>query len=173
MAEIFRTRDCVVFSKGDAYTVMTSAAMLAAGWPGGQGVRWIDSPQDEFLVTYSDGLYGGFFLWGSNESSDQYTAMTGQQAKYGYATFCAGNWILSTSTYERYTYLSRTGGGPLVPLVYVEGMRLRFSLRGYFTIEDEWTLALDPRAPNNYYIANVVQAPSAVTDDYLTVQTSI
>ena len=168
-----RTRDVITLVKGTANPVMVDAAMIANGWPGGQAVTWTDSPNDEFLVTYSDGTYGGFLLWGSNESSDQWTAMTGQQVAYGYAILCSGAWVIMTSTYEKYTYASRHGGGPLVPNVYTVGQRLTFSLRGYFTPEDEWTLSGDPRAPNNYYIAYVVQPPSAATNNYITLQSSI
>lgn len=172
-AELFRTRDCVVFWKGDSYTVSVSDRMRANGWTGGSAVKWIDSAKDEFLVDYSDGIYGGFLLWGSDESSDQLTAMTLQQPTYGYAVFCAGGWLLSTISFEKYTYASRTGGGPLVPIVYTPGQRLRFSLRGLWTTEDEWTLSGDPRAPNNFFVGNIVGSPSALTNDYLTIQTSV
>lgn len=173
MPEIFRTRDVVVLFKGDAYAVMIDPALQAGGWAGGQGVQWVNSPRDEFMVTYSDGLYGGFLLWGSDEAADKYTAMTGQQPAYGYAVMCAGGWLISTSTYERYTYASRTGGGPLVTIAYTVGERLLFSLRGLFTNEDEWSASLDPRMPNGYYLGNVVQVPSAANNYYLMVQTSI
>jgi len=172
MTEIFRTRDCVVFFKGDAYTVAISPQMKQGGWAGGQAVMWQDSPLDEFRVTYSDGLYGGFFLWGSNESSDQYVSFFKNQIEYGFGVLCLGGWLISTLTYERYTYASRISG-PLVPIQYVEGQRLRFSLRGYFTTEDEWTLSGDPRAPNGYYIGSVTQSPKSLNDSYLGVQTSI
>jgi len=172
MPEIIRTRDCVVHSKGDAYAVAVSDAMITGGWPGGQGVAWADSTADEFMVTYSDGLYGGFLLWGSDEDSDQLTAMTGNQLTYRFSVLCAGGWLLSTTTYERYTYASRMAP-PLVPIVYVPGNRLRFSLRGYWTTEDEWTASGDPRAPNPYLIGCIVEAPSANNDWYLVIQTSI
>lgn len=171
--EIFRTRDVVVFQKGDAYTVPVSVNMRQNGWTGGQAVRWVNSPNDEFLVDYSDGLYGGFLLWGSEESSDQFTAMTLQQPTYGYGVLCSGVWLISTSTYEQYTYVSRTGGGPLVPIVYPVGKRLLFSLRGRWTVEDEFTLSVDPRAPNDFYVGSVVEAPSDLTKFYLTLQSSI
>lgn len=171
--EFPRTRDCFVLFKGDAYTVSVSQAMAAQGWQGGQGVQWVDSPNDEFLVTTSDGLYGGFMLWGSNEPSDQLVSMTGSQPLYGYGVLCAGGWLIATRTFEQYTYASRTGGGPLVPLVYRVGQRLVFSLRGYWTQEDEWTLSGDPRAPNGFFIGNIVQAPSPENNNYLTLQTSI
>lgn len=172
MPEIFRTRDCVVFFKGDAFTVAVSAAMRQNGWAGGQGVKWIDGPNDEFLVDYSDGLYGGFLLWGSDESSDEYTSLTESQPKYGYATFCAGGWLMSTTSFEKYTYASRMAG-PLVEITYTPGVRLRFSLRGLWTPEDEWTLSGDPRAPNDYFVGSIVEAPSAATNNYLTLQTAI
>lgn len=171
--EIFRTRDCVVFFKGDSYTVTISDSMRRNGWTGGQGVAWVDAPTDEFVVDYSDGLYGGFLLWGSDESSDQLVSTTMQQPTYGYGVFCAGGWLMSTISYEKYTYASRTGGGPLVPVVYTPGVRLRFSLRGLWTTEDEWALSGDPRAPNGFYIGSVVEAPSDLTKFYLTLQTSI
>jgi hypothetical protein len=173
MSEIIRTRDCTVLFKGDAYPVAVSSEMMAAGWPGSQGVMWTDSTGDQFMVTFSDGLYGGFLLWGSDEVSDQWVAMTGQQHKYGYGVMCAGGWLISTSVYEKYTYMSRIGGGPLVPINYSVGERLVFSLRGLWTNEDEWTLSGDPRAPNTYYIANVVQKPRAGNNWNLVLQTSI
>lgn len=172
--EFPRTRDCYVLFKGDTYTVSVSQAMAAQGWQGGQGVQWDDSAQDEFIVTFSDGIYGGFMLWGSNEPSDQFTSMTGAQPLYGYGTFCAGGWIIATRTFEQYTYASRTGGGPLVPIVYQVGRRVLFSRRGLWTVEDEWSQApLDPRRPNTYYIGSVVQAPSPDNNNYITLQTSI
>jgi len=61
----------------------------------------------------------------------------------------------------------------LVAIVYTASDRLVFSLRGYWTKEDEWTLSGDPRAPNNYFIGFVTQAPNTVTQGYLGVQTSI
>jgi len=133
---------------------------------------WTDSPEDEFAVTYSDGIYGGFLLWGSNETADQYLGMSGNQIKEGYGIFCAGGWLLSTTTYEKYTWLSRQGG-PLVPLVYSVGERLRWSNRGWWTKEDEWTLTADPRGANNFFTAYVVQVPRAENNYYMVLQTSI
>jgi hypothetical protein len=168
-----RDRDCYVLFKGDAYTVAVSDTMKAGGWMGGQGVQWTDSPRDEFIVTYSDGLYGGFMLWGSNEVPDGLTSMTGSQATYGYGVFCAGGWLIATRAFERYTYASRIGGGALVENTYQVGQRLVFSLRGLWTVEDEWTLSSDPRGSNGYFIGNIVQAPTADNNYYLTLQTSI
>jgi hypothetical protein len=173
MPELLRTRDCVILLKGDAYGVTVDDAMAQAGWVGGQGVQWVTPTTDEPTVTLSDGLYSGFMLWGSDESSDQYTAMTRQFPHYRYGVQGAGGWHILTIAYEKYTYASRTGGGPLVPINYTASDRLVFSLRGYFTTEDEWTLSGDPRAPNNYYIAFVTQAPSTASQFYMGIQVSI
>jgi hypothetical protein len=172
MPEQFRTRDCIVLVKGDSYSVTVDDAMVTGGWPGGQGVQWTSSDKDEPKVTYSDGYYAGFLLWGSDETPDRYTAMTRNQPVYQFTTLGAGGWIIMTRTFETYTYASRVSG-PLVPITYNASDRLVFSLRGYFTKEDEWTASGDPRAPNNYYIAFVVQAPSVATDGYMTLQVSI
>jgi hypothetical protein len=173
MPEIVRTRDVVVFFKGSTVTVDVTAATSTSGWSGGQGFQWTAPVGDQLLVTRSDGLYGGFALWGSDESSDLFTAMTRNQPSYRYVVLGAGGWLISTSSYERYTYTSRTGGGPLVPISYAPSDRLVFSLRGFWTKEDEWTLSGDPRAPNAYFIGFVVQKPSTLTNNYLTIQTSI
>ena len=168
-----RTRDCIVLFKGDAYPVTISEEMAVGGWVGGQGVKWAPSAKDEFLVTYSDGLYAGFMLWGSNESSELFTGMTQNQVTYRFGTCCAGGWQISTIAYERYTWESRQGPGPLVEIEYHASDRLVFSNRGLWTTEDEFTLSHDPRAPNDYYIAFVSQAPSIASSWYLGVQTSI
>jgi hypothetical protein len=175
MSQLTRTQDVVVLFRGDAYTVMVDPTMRTNGWHGGQGVQWLDSNLDEFLTTYSDGLYGGFMLWGSNEPSDQFVSTQEQQPQYGYGVLCLGGWLIMTRTFERYTYASRVGGGPLVPLTYQVGQRILFSLRGYFTVEDEWSAAGDPRAPNGYYVGSVVQAPTQNNQGeyYVTLQTSI
>lgn len=171
MSEQFRTRQCVILVKGDTYPVTTSSAMVAGGWNGGQGVQWATSSKDEFLVSYSDGYYAGFMLWGSDEPSDQYTSMTRNQPAYQYGVIGAGGWVIMTTSYEKYTYASRISG-PLVPITYAESDRLVFSLRGYYTSQDEWSLSSDPRAPNGFYIAFVVQPPTA-TNDFMTIQVSI
>lgn len=170
--ELPRSRDCIILFKGDAYPVTVSDAMASGGWQGGQGVQWVASNKDEFLVTYSDGYYAGFMLWGSDESSDQFTAMTRNQPFYRFATVGAGGWQISTRSYEKYTYASRQAG-PLVPITYSASDRLVFSLRGFWTKEDEWTLAGDPRAPNAYFIGFVSQAPSAATEFFMGIQVSI
>lgn len=172
MTEILRTRDCVVFVKGDSYGVSVTDAVASAGWQGGQGFQWADSDQDEFLVEISSGLFGGFSLRGSDESSDQLISFVGSQTRYKYTVFCTGTWLFSTSTYERYTYASRQAG-PLVPITYVESQDLYFSLRGYWTNEDEWTMSGDPRAPNPFASGVVVHAPSSVNNQYLGIQTTL
>jgi hypothetical protein len=174
MPGISRVRDVNVLFKGDSYTVMVDDALRASGWQGGQGVKWVDSDKEEFIVGPSDGLYGGFLLWGSNEPSDQYVSSIEKQVEYGYAVFCAGGWLMATRTFERYTYASRQAG-PLVPITYTVGERVRFSLRGWWTNEDEWALSGDPRGSNGYFIGNVVQTPTPndFGELFLTLQTSI
>ena len=170
----FRTRDCVVLYKGDAYPVEIDITLAATGWPGGQGVMWASDPSDGFFVKRSDGLYAGFLLDGSNEGGDQFTGMTQAQRVYRIGTLCAGGWLIATRTFEKYTWASRQiPGGPLVPIVYTESDRLLFSNRGWLTKEDEWTLSGDPRAPNAYYIAFVVQAPTVSSGGFMSIQTSI
>ena len=157
MPEMFRTRDVVVLKKG------------VSGWAGGQGVSWASTGRDELSVAASTGLPHGFLLWGSDESPDQFTSMTRNQPAYQYAVLGFGGWVLATRTYERYTLASRTSG-PLVPLVYPAQARILMSLRGLFTIEDEWTLSSDPRGANTNVIG-VVARPSV--ENYLTLQLRI
>jgi hypothetical protein len=167
-----RDRDCYTLFKGDSFTVSVSEALARSGWQGGQAVQWVDSVRDEFLVGPSDGLYGGFLVWGSNETSDQLTSLTAWQPTYSSAVLGVGGWLIATRTYETTTYSSRVSG-PLVPLVYTVGERLRFSLRGFWTNQDEWSLSGDPRGSNSYYVGSVVQAPTPENNNYLTIQTSI
>jgi len=169
--DIVRGRDCVMFLKDDVFMVSVDDAMIQGGWPGGQGVQWVNSSADEFVVTYSSGLFGGFLLWGSDESADEFTAMTGQQLKYGYAVLCAGSALISTSSYERYTYASRLVP-PLVPLVYNASDTLYFSLRGLWTKEDELTLSGSPLAPAQN-TARVAQVPMPVNQHFLGIQVAL
>lgn len=170
--EIPRTRDCYTLVKGKTFTVTVDSTMATLGWPGGIGVQWESSSKDEFLVTTSNGYVAGFLLWGSNESSDQYTAITQNQSYYKFATMGVGSWLILTQQYEQYTYASRHSG-PLVPITYNPSDRLRFSLRGLWTKEDEFTLSGDPRAPNLLFTGFVSQVPSVSTGGYMTIQTSI
>jgi hypothetical protein len=172
MAEIIRARDCIVFFRGDNQPVVVSPDMVRLGWAGGQGVQWAPSTSDERMVTFSSGLYGGFLIWGSDESADQFTAMTKQQLIHQYATMLSGGCLMATTSYERYTYASRIGGGPLVPLVYVANDILYLSQRGLWTKEDEMTLSGDPLAPA-FFTGFVAQIPKSVNSNFLGVQTSM
>ncbi len=172
MGDIFRDRDVIIFDKGKTFTPNLCQTMVAAGWKGGQGVQYTTPQNDEMYVTFSTGIACGFLLWGSNEPADQYTAMTENQVVYAFATMGTGSWLISTATYEQYTYASRIGPGPLVRLVYHASDRLFFSLRGLWTKEDELTLSGDPRAPG--FVAGFVSQIALPTwDDYLTIQTSL
>jgi hypothetical protein len=170
--EIARNRDVIVLVKDLSFPVMLDAAMTQGGWVGGTAVTWAATPDDNFLATYSDGTYGGFLLWGSNESADQYVSYTGNQPKYQFGVVCTGTWLISTIAYEKYTLQSRLVP-PLVPNVYTVGTRLRFSLRGLWTPQDEWSISGDPRAPNNFLVGAIIQAPDASNNQYLMVQTAI
>lgn len=172
MPEIIRGRDCIVFFKGDSQPVIVSQDLINAGWPGGQGVQWVDSVNDERVVTFSSGLYGGFLVWGSDEPADQHTAMTRQQLVYRYAVMLSGGCLMATTSYERYTYTSRTGPGPLVPLVYGANDILYLSKRGLWTKEDEMTLSGDPMAPA-FFTGFVAQVPKSVNSNFLGIQTSM
>jgi hypothetical protein len=170
MPEIFRTRDVVVFVIGPRMTLATTAAFSLAGWAGGIGVKWADS-SEEFLVELSDGERGaGFTLWGSDEASDVLTSLTRSQPIYRYCVVGFGSFLMAVRVYEQFTYASRIAG-PLVPISYAPKDPLYWSLRGRFTSEDEWALSGDPRAPNPYVVGSVVQAPSSLTNNFMTVQT--
>lgn len=169
MPQIDRTRDLIIFEKGDTLPVVVSSAMVSGEWAGGQGVAWTTSSRDEFSVTYSDGVANGFMLWGSDEVSDRFTAMTRTQPNYRYGVVGFGGWLISTRNFEAYTYASRVTP-PNVALSYAVNDQVYFSLRGLFTKEDEWTLSGDPRAPNTNVVGIVVQPPSTATNGYLTLQ---
>lgn len=172
MSQIIRTRDVVVLRKDANVPVAVDSQLVQAGWPGGQGVTWVDHPHDFFKVGFSDGEFGGFLLWGSDEDSDQYISMTGNQPKYEFAVLCMGSWLFATTSYERYTLQSRTAG-PLVENTWSVGQKLRFSLRGLWTPQDEWTISGDPRAPNEWFVGAVAQVPRADNNNYVTIQTAM
>jgi hypothetical protein len=173
MTELVRTRDVVVLFKGVTQPVDVTPAMVQGGWAGGQGVKWAPNTGDGFLVAYGDGVRGaGFLLWGSDEDSDQYTSLTEKDLKYAIAVLCSGSWLISTRTFEIYTYASRQVGPP-VPISYSVNDKLYWSLRGVFTNEDEWTLSGDPRSPNDNQVGWVVQTPTSLTNNYLTLQTTL
>ncbi len=171
MPEIFRSRECLVYFKGDSQTVTVSQTMVDLGWAGGQGVQWADTSSDDRVVSYSEGLYGGFLVWGSDETGDLFTSMTRSQPTYRYATMFSGGCLIATSTYERYTYASRIAG-PLVPLTYQEQDILYLSRRGLWTIEDELTLSGDLRSPA-FFAGFVSQAPKSTNNFFLGIQTSM
>jgi len=166
--DLIRGRDCVIFGKGEVYAVEVDVTMLAGGWAGGTGVQWVDSTSELPVVSYSNGLYGGFLIFGSDESADQYVSSTLNQITYSTGVFAAGNSIISTSTYEKYTYASRIGGGILVPLVYMPGNPLYFSKRGLWTKEQEGT----PLGPN-FFTGFVIQIPQKFNQYFLGIQTSL
>ena len=170
MAEILRTRDVVVLAKDVAFPVMLDSALVTAGWAGGQGVTWVDSPHDEFRVGFSDGRFGGFLLWGSNEDSDQFISMTGNQPKYAFGVMCQGSWLLSTRIFEQFTLQSRNAG-PLVENTWTVGTKVLFSLRGLFSPQDEWAIDGDPRAPNRNFVGTIVQPPRTSNSNYVMIQT--
>lgn len=169
---VLYARDCVVFFKGDSQTVAVSDDMVTKGWPGGQGVQWSHTSQDDRIVTFSTGLYGGFLVWGSDETGDQYTAVTKQQPAYRYATMFSGGCLITTSSYERYTYASRIGGGGLVALTYAANDPLFFSLRGLWTKEDELTVSGSAKAPA-FFSGFVSLVPRASNNRWLGIQTSL
>jgi hypothetical protein len=173
VSEIIRTRDVIVFVKGLTFTVPVTPRAATLGWQGGLFFQWTQPVGDEMLADLSDGLYGGMALYGSDETSDKYTSMTGNQSAYKYVTLMAGGWLIATTAFEKYTYASRMGGGPLVPIDYHASDRLVISLNSRLTSEDEWSLSGDPRAPNSYFIAFLSQIPTSGRNGYMTVQLSI
>lgn len=171
--DILRGRDCVMFGRGDSHMVTADAAMVEKGWPGGIGVQWVDSDLEEPVVTFSSGLYGGFVFAGSEEPGVEMTAEDGLEIAHPMATVMfAGNCLISTSTYERYTYESRMSGGPLVPLVYRPADPLYFSLQGFWTKEDELTLSGSPLAPA-FFTGFTYGVPQPSNQFFLGIQTSL
>jgi hypothetical protein len=170
--DLVRSRDCVVFVKDDTFPVRVDGAMLQAGWPGGQGVQWVDVSSDHFTVTYSTGLFGGFLVWGSDESADQHVSSTRGSIYYGDAVLFAGSPLLSTSSYEQFTYASRLGGPPFIPLAYAPNDPLYFSLRGLWTKEDELSLSGSGLAPA-VSVGWVTQTPQTVNQFFLGIQATL
>lgn len=170
--DLVRGRDCVIFIKGDVHAFKASPALIAGGWVGGQGLTWVQGATDEPTIGYSNGLYGGVAIWGSDEQADRYTAMTGQQLAYGYVVLMVGRALFSTVAFEQYTYQSRVGGGPLVPLVYHPSDLLYLSKRGYWSNQDELTITGDSNAPA-FYTGFVAQVPKANNGFRLAIQSSM
>jgi hypothetical protein len=171
MTEIVRSRDLIVFFKGDNYTVTPGPGMVANGWLGGQGVTWIPGVNDERTVGISDGRYGGIAMFGSDEVADMHTGLSGTQRTARWVTILLGGSLISTSTYERYTWASRQAG-PLVPLVYTPCQILYMSSRGYWTNEDEAPLT-GALWGTNFFAGFVAQVPKANNNYFLGVQTSM
>lgn len=172
MAELFRSRDCTVFFKDDAYTVTVDAALVSLGWPGGQGVQFVGSvgsADDLAVVSFSRGFFGGFLVWGSDEAGDDFTAMARNQPQYQFATMMSGSALIATSSYERFTIASRLVP-PLVPLIYTVDEPLYLSLRGLWTNEDELTIIGDPSAPA-VMAGFVTQRPREDNNFFLSIQT--
>lgn len=168
MPELFRSRDAVVWCKDDTATVIVDSTMVAQGWPGGQGVAWAGNIGDELVVTFSEGSFGGFLVWGSDELGDDFASVTRSQPTYRFATMFYGATIFGTTTYERYSLASRLIP-PLVPLVYAENDALYLSVRGLWTNEDERSiLGLPTPSPQSGVVA---QVPSLSTQHYLGIQT--
>lgn len=172
MPEIFRSRDCIIFFPGDSQPVAVSPIMASGGWQGGQGVQWVDLPGVDRAVTYSNGLYGGFLVWGSDETGDDYASTTRSQKVYQYATMFSGGALMATRTYERYTWASRTMGGALVSLNYRAQDILYLSLRGWWTKEDELTLSGSPYAPC-FFTGFVAQTPKESNSYFMGIQTGM
>ena len=173
MPTVTRNRDCVVHMKSDSFTVALAPSLIASGWTGGSGVMWSDSgASDKFMVEQSDGLYGGMLLFGSDELSDKWTGLSDNQTVYSFATICTGGWVVSTVSFETYTWASRQAG-PLVAITYTAGEKLYLYLRGLYTNADEWSESGDPRAPNTFVVGRVVAAPSVTNNYYLTAQTNL
>jgi hypothetical protein len=169
--DVIRGRDLVLFGKGDSHVVTVNAEMIEGGWAGGTGVTWVDSSHAEPVVGYSNGLFGGFMLYGSDESADQYKSDTRRQLAHPQsAVMMSGTAIISTSSYERYTYASRVSGS-LEPLVYAARDPLYFSRRGLWTKEDESSQgSVLPFAPA-FSCGVVMATPSAVNQYFLGIQT--
>lgn len=173
MTEIVRSRDLVLFYRGDNYTVTPGPGMIETGWKGGQGVMWSSGVNDERTVEISDGRYGAFMPFGSDEEADMHTGLSGTQRSARWVTILLGGNLISTSTYERYTWDSRNGVGPAdVPIVYTPNQVLYLSKRGFWTNEDEATLSGDPWAPN-FFTGFVAQIPKASNNWFLGVQTGL
>ncbi len=156
--------DTETFLSGNTYPVTIHNTLLSTGWVGGQGVMWTQGPVP--TVTCSDGRPAGFLLYGSAEpphfSSDHIS-----KQRYGISFICFDNWVVAVRAFERYTWLSRQSG-PLVHQTYNPSQRLRFSLRGLWTAEDEWSLTSDFRGLNS-----VVGTVVADLGTHLVVQANI
>jgi hypothetical protein len=171
MPDIINGRDCTIYFRGDSQTVAVHPDLVTSGWPGGVGVQWCDAQEDVRMVQASHGLYGGFLVWGSNEDADRYLSSSGQMPHLRYATLFVGGSLMHTSTYERFTWASRQVGLS-APLEYKINDPLYFSLRGYWTNEDEMTLSGHSEAPC-FFTGFVSQLPKESNQWRLGIQTSL
>lgn len=174
------TRDLVLLHKGDSITPTIDADMAAAGWAGGTFVRWIDAGTGELTVTIANGVYCGFAPFGSDESGDGFTAITGQNPRYKYVTMYFGGNVFYTRTYETETYESRHGGA-YAALTYTANQALYISENGKITNQDESDVAVNPghTFPDGtpivvpfVFFGVVAVVPSAATRNYIAVQTN-
>jgi hypothetical protein len=183
----YANRDCVILHKGDTIPVQITASIAAQGWQGGQFARWVADPNGSPspTVDIADGRYCGIFVFGSDESGDQFTAMTNQNQTYQYVSLFFGGNILYTRVFETYEYNGRHGIGPLVPLVYTPNNPLYISENGKITPEDESNMVMygGPVANHTFpdgspillrfvFFGSCMVAPSAATNNYLGVQTN-
>ncbi len=177
------TRDLVILAKGDSITVQLEESLADDGWLGGSFAKWVQDPRGFPTVQKADGRYCGFFLFGSNEGGDQYTAITGQNPHYSYATLQFGGNVGYTNTYERYGYKARHGLGPVVPLTYTANQLLYVSENGILTNENESDLTTyeahdfpdgDPVPDMSFIAFGLCMTPPAdVTNQYIGIQTNI
>lgn len=176
-------RDLVLMVKGDSMTVQVSDELDAEGWAGGIFAKYTTPVGGFPTVTRADGRYCGFFIFGSDEQADQFTAMTRQNVVYSYVTLQFGGNVAYTRTFEEYGYLARNGLGPMVPLVYTPNQLLYISENGKVTNENESDLGVF--GPHNFPDGTPVPdlsfvafglcfcPPMAVTNFYIGIQTNI
>ena len=178
----YNNRDCVLFHKGDTMPIKISATLATRGWVGGAFVRWGDDGTGEPGVDLANGTYCGFLPFGSNESGDQYTAITQTNVRSRTVSLYFGGNFLATTSYERYTYASRHGGGPLVPLVYSVQQFLYVSENGLLTNQDESDPAVNagglfpdgtPITVRFLYFGICALPPSTLSNGYAYVQTNV
>jgi len=168
--DLIRSRDCQILRADIVVPAKISTTMKNGGWAGGQGVMWSDSGSGDLEITYSDGRFGGFVLWGSTESSDEWAAYTNQSKYYGYTLVGISGWMVSTIAYEKYSLQSRLSG-PLIELVYTPSDILFFSSRGLWTNQDEMAILGSPFTPKQ--AGHVAQPPSSSNQFRLGLSTTL
>lgn len=176
-------RDLVLMVKGDSMTVQVAQSLVDSGWDGGMFAKYTFPVGGFPTIEKADGRYCGFFIFGSNEQADQFTAMTQQNTTYSYVVLQFGGNVAYTRTFEEYGYLARHGLGPNVPLVYTPNQLLYISENGQVTNENESDLGVYPPhnfpdgtpVPNLSFIAFGLCfcPPQTVTNFYIGIQTNI